>query len=483
MSRINLLSLLFMAGFITIGHAQEQWSLEKCISHAVQNSLTVKQSHFSIRNAELGVKGSQLSRLPSLNGSISGGYQFGRTIDPTTNDFDQQNIGFNSISLNSGVILYNGNAINNSIQQSKIDLEVAKLDAQASVDQISIDVANAYLNILLAEEQLQNANNRLEQSNRQLDQTNKLIEAGALPENDRLDILSQIALDKQGIVQAQNQVDITYLQLKQLLQLDPDVGIIIEKPEILSDQFADPQGFLLNEVYTSALGIMANIKANDFRLESATLGESIAKANLMPSVRLFGNINSNTSTVSIDPSKLEPSDFEVVKLAPVPAEINGVASDISFFDTRLTTEIPKRSYAKQFGDNLGQALQLSINIPIFNNYQNRLSVERARLTTLNQEVINQQDRQLLKANVQRAIADARAAKLTLDAANQSLEAAQTAYDNAVKRFDLGAINSLEFSTARNRLDLAQVDATQAKYQFIFNVKVVEFYQGKGLRLN
>ncbi len=475
--------ILTMLTSIQVTVAQEKWSLEKCVNHAIQNSLTIKQAVFTIRNQELTLKQNQMNRLPNLNGSIGGGYQFGRTINPTTNNFEQQNIGFNSIGLNASMQLYGGNEINNAIKRSKIDIQAAKLDADASANVIGLNVANAYLAILLAEEQLQNAQNRLDLSEEQLEQTDKLIQAGSLPQNDRLDILAQMALDRQGIIEAQNLVDINYLNLKQLLELDPNVGLIIERPEILDGELVDPGTYLLNEVYATALGTQPNIEANDLRLKSFLLSEDIAKAGLLPRVFLSGSVNSNASTVALDPSKVNPADILVVRGNPEPVEINGDLGSIAFFDTRINGEIPKRSYLDQVNDNFGQAVSVNVNIPIFNNFQNRTAIERARLQTLNQEVINQQDRQTLKTNVQRAIADANAAKETLQAARVSLEAATAAYNNAQRRFDLGAINSFEFSSARNRMDLAQVDLTRAKYQFVFNVKVVEFYQGKPLKLN
>ena len=483
MFRRFLFLTLMVTGTIQLALAQEKWSLEKCITHAIQNSLEIKQAHFSIRDAELDLRQSRMSRLPNLNASIGGGYQFGRTINPVTNDFEQQSIGFNSINLNAGIQLYGGNEINNAIQRSKIDIEAAKLDAKASSDLIALDVATAYLSILLAEEQLQNARNRLSLSEDQLAQTDKLIEAGSLPQNDRLDILAQMALDNQGIIEAQNLVDINYLNLKQILQLDPSVGIVIEKPAILDAEIANPESYLLNDIYTTALGTQANIKANDLRLKSSQLSEQIARAALFPTVTLFGGINSNASDVITDPSKIDPADVSVVRSAPIPVEINGQLSSVAFFNEEIQGEIPKRSYLDQINDNFGQFVQVNVDIPIFNNFRNRTSIERARLTTLNQEVVSQQDRQTLKTNVQRAIADAKAAKETYEAAQSSLEAATAAYRNAERRFDLGAINSFEFSQARNRMDLAQVDLTQAKYQFVFNVKVVEFYQGKPMQIN
>ncbi len=147
------------------------------------------------------------------------------------------------------------------------------------------------------------------------------------------------------------------------------------------------------------------------------------------------------------------------------------------------TSFSRKSFWDQISENFGQSIGVSLSVPIYNNHQNRISMERARLGVINAELNNRQMRQQLKSDIQRAIADARAAKLSLAAAEKSLEAATVAFNNADRRFDLGAINSLEYVTARNNMDRAQTDLTRARYQYLFNLKTVEFYQGKPLRLD
>ena len=470
---------LFSSGLI----AQETWSLEKCVRYAQQNSLTIKQAQYGIQNAELNAKQQRFNRLPSVNGSMSAGVQFGRTIDPTTNSFNNDRIGFNSYSLNAGVTVFNGNRINNAIKQSKIDLEAAVLDAEASVNDISLLVASAYLNILLAEEQLENAKNRLELSQEQLDQTEKMIQAGTLPVNDRLDFVAQIALDEQTIIEAENQVNINYLNLKQLMVLDPSQDIRIVKPDIAVPSDANPEAFTLEQVYSSALGTQPQVKAGDLRVESAKYQELLAKGNLLPSVSIFGGLRTNYSSIAKD--FLNPNTDNamlVLEETGRPVVVNGQEAIVQEFFTSGVV-FPNKSYTDQLNENFGQNVGISVQVPIYNNHFNRISMERARVNALNAEVSSRQIRQTLKTNVQRAIADAKAAKESFKAAQRSVDAAEAAYDNSQKRFDLGAINTLEFSTARNNFDRAQVELTRAKFQYIFNLKIVDFYLGKELKLD
>lgn len=483
--RITLFTVVLCTTFFT-SQAQGSWSLEKCITTAQQNSLLVKQAQYQISGAELTEKGNKFNRLPTLNGRISAGYQLGRTIDPTTNEFESQNIGFNSYSVDASIPLYTGGRIANSIKQSKIDLEAAQLDARATSNDISLQVAGAYLSILLAEEQLQAARKRLELSESQLAQTEKLIRAGTLPVNDRLDFEAQIALDQQTIIEAENLVTINYLNLKQLMVIDPGQDISIQRPDVVIPADANPEAFRLNEVFTSALGTQPQIRADELRIQSAEMGERIAKASTLPSVFLFGGLSTNYSSVAKDFTKANfdnasyVPDLDNTRLVLI-NEMEPAVAVTEF--TYVGVEIPDQSFGDQINQNFGQNFGVSVNIPIYNNHSNKIAMERAKLNALTAQVSYEQNRQLLRTDVQRAITDARAAKESYQAAQQSVRAAQAAYENSQKRFDLGAINSLEFTTARNTLDRAQVDLIRAKYQYLFNLKIVDFYVGRQLTLD
>lgn len=481
--RITLITVVLCFVFY-LGHAQNSWSLEKCIKTAQQNSLMVKQAQYQISGAELTEKGNKLDRLPTINGRISAGYQLGRTIDPTTNEFESQNIGFNSYSFDVSVPLYTGGRITNSLKQSKIDLEAAQLDARATSNDISLQVASAYLSILLAEEQLAAARKRLELSERQLTQTQKQIEAGTLPVNDRLDFDAQVALDKQTIIEAENLVTINYLNLKQLMVIDPGQDISIQKTDVAIPADADPESFRLNEVFTAALGTQPQVRADELRIQSAELGERIAQASTLPSVFLFGGLNTNYSSVARDfaNANIENAMLVVDESSTEPVLINGTESTLTSYQL-VGVEIPDKSFVDQINENFGQNFGVSVNIPIYNNHTNRIAMERAKLNALTAQVNYEQTRQLLRTDVQRAITDARAARESYEATQRSVDAAQAAYENAQKRFDLGAINSLEFTTARNTLDRAQVDLIRAKYQYIFNLKIVDFYLGRELKMD
>lgn len=473
---LTVLSILLLAAVAISQPAP--WTLEQCINYARQNSLTVQRALNAVELAQVNDLGNRMQRLPSLNGTAQGYYQFGRTINPATNTFVAESIGTSSFSISGGVVLYNGGVINNSIKQGRLNLDAANLDALAAANEISLQVAAAYLNILLAEEQLANARKQLEQSNQQLEQTDKLINAGSLPNNDRLDFVAQVALNQQAVIEAENMVTINYLLLKQLLELDPSQEITIVRPEITVPDTAERFG--LEEVYNSALGTQPQIKAGELRVSSAELDEKIAQGYMLPRLTLGGSLSTNFSNRFQD--NAAPINPRLVLSEPEEVIINGEPASLQVTELKFDG-FPDIPFAEQLSRNFGQSIGLSLSVPIYNNHTNRVNMERARINMMNTQLTNQQNKQNLKADVQRALADAQAARESYQASLRSVEAAQAAYSNAQKRFDLGAINTLEYTTASNNLDQAKVSLIQAKYQFLFNLKVVDFYLGREIVLD
>ena len=476
-SSIRLYGTLLLVLFFSAAAVAQStpWSLEKCVNYALQNSLRIKQAQVTLRDGELSLKQGKMSRMPSVNASSGLGAQFGRTIDPFTNSFATRSITFNSFGLNAGIMLYNGGSINAGINRSKLELEARQYDMVNTSNTLSLEVARAYLTILLAQEQLENAERQLTLSKQQLEQTTKLINAGALPPNDRLDVDAQVARNEQVVVEVRNAVTGAYLNLRQLMELPAEETLVIERPQINVPEVVDEATFSFPSVYSTALGNQPQIKAADIRLRAASYDITIARSGMLPTITFGGNLNTAFSSVA-----QRIAGINTVRQSQI-VFINGQTVTI---ETDVpSAEFEKIPYFSQLSNNFGQSVGLNLSIPIYNNNRNSIAVERAQLGVLTQELQNRQQRQLLQTAVQQAINDARAAREAWMAGRRAVEAAQAAFDNAQKRFDLGAINALQYSTARITLDSAQVDLIRAKYQYLFNLKNVEFYMGKPLQLN
>jgi len=473
----NLTLTLITCFLISSGAiAQETWSLEKCVRYALQENINIKRAELGVQTNELSVKGNRMSRLPNLSASGSASYQFGRTIDPVTNDFNSLSIGTNGLGLNAGVIVYNGNRIRNSIKQSKYDVLAAREDLAQTKNDISLLIAQSYLNVLFAEEQLEAAIKRRTLSESQLAQVDKLINAGARPKNDRLEILATIARNEQSIIGQENAVTTGMLNLKNLLQLDPGTDIKLEKPQNIIIKASDnPDVLALDELYKSSLSNQPFVRADENRFKSAELGKSIAKSGMLPRLTAFGGLNTNYSTRG---RRLDGTS----EIVDVPQEVifMGITQTILF--PQAIPGFEDNPYFGQLNENFGQNIGLSLNIPIYSNHQNLINIERAELNMVNAQYTAEINKQNLKNDIQTAIANARTAKRTLEAAEITEEASSAAFQNSEKQFQLGTINTFEYATSRNNLDQAEIDLIIAKYDYLFKLKVLDFYQGKTLGL-
>lgn len=471
-----IFSLLLLS--VTVAVGQETWSLERCILYARDNNITIKQAQASVRTALLSERQAKANRLPSLSASFDAGEQFGRTIDPTTNTFSPNATGYNSLRLSAGAQVFAGGQVHHAVKQANWNLRASEADAEQTMNALALQIAQAYLTILLTEEQLKSAQRRISQGGEQLKVTQKLIDAGTLPLADKYTVEAQIARDEQAAVTVQNNLDIAYLNLKQFLQLEPDFDLRIERPTVELPADARPDELSLSPLYATATTTQPNIRAAGFRLKSAAEGIEIAKAAYFPTVTLFANLSSNYSTQFPDESRAVYTGDVLSGVQKF--RINGQDLEVQRYIP--TFDIPTLSYFKQIDQNFGQGVGVSINVPIYQNGRNRLSVERARLSLLNAEMQNTQTQQQLKSDIQTAIANARAGRRQLEAAQKSFAAMQTAFQNMEKRHAIGAVNSFDLTTARNNLNNAENDLIVAKYDYLFRLKILDFYQGKSLDL-
>lgn len=474
----RLVILLCFLVTASLAQAQDTWDLQRCVAYAKERNISLQRNAIAIKNAEITDKVNRLQHMPSVNGTVSGGLQLGRTIDPTTDAFGTSALGYGSLGINAGLPLYTGGRIKKTIEKGEVDVALAKADAKTAANDIGLNIAVTYLSILLAEEEANNANGRLALSKKQLERTNKLIEAGSLPENDRLDILAQIARDEQSVILSENNVVLNYLTLKQFLELEDKEDFQILRPEVVLPT-DDVSKYDLNTLYAQALQSQPQIEASNLRVESNAYNIEIAEAAKRPSINVFGAMNSNYSTRA---KSFEDAQFESV-LQETPVFINNMPATIGVFNLQQVGEIPNQGLGSQLSQNFGQSLGLSVNIPIYNQGRNDANIEQAKLGVLDAQLQAKQVEQQLRRDIQQYLVNARASNLALEASQQAFDASKAAFKNIEKRFEYGAVNNLEYTTARNTLDQAETNLLRAKYQYIFDCKVLDFYIGKPLNIN
>ncbi len=474
--KINFLFLIVLSSLTAIG--QEVWGLERCIQQALQANFQVKQSELAVAQTKIFVTQNQLSRFPSLTFNSNVGFNFGRSVNPSTYQFENRSTNFQSLGLNTNMALYNGGKINNSIAQSKSNQQASQYDLAQVINTVSLSIAQAYLQVLLNEEQLDGSKKRMNQTQDQLNRTEKLIAAGALAQNTRLDILAQLARNEQSMITYQNSVDLSYFNLKQLLVLDPDTNLKVEKPTVVIPEDVRPDLFILKNIYDIAFNNQPQIKAGEYRLKSAALGVKVSKADLLPVLSFSGNLSSNYSNTLLDYTKPTITNVRIGK--PSPVQINGVDVGLAQYDADIL--FPNKTYTSQLQDNFGQGVGLNLFVPIFENGRNRLAVQRANLNLKNQQFEYEKTKQTLKADIQNAIFSAKAAKKQLDAAQKNVDAQKASLDNLEKRYQIGAVNGYDYIVAKTTYDTSENDLISAKYDYLFKLKIVDFYQGKKITL-
>ena len=465
----------------TSAKAQEKWTLQKCVDYANENNLALKINNLTIKSNEATLRQSEMSRLPNLNGSMGQGWNYGFSVNPATNQIVNTQVWSNNYGVSSGVTLYNGGNITNTIKQNANNVEVSKQDYERAKNDLILNVLNAYLQIVLNKELIDVAKIQLQNTQEQLDRTLKLIEAGRLAEANKYELLSQKANDELRIVNAQNNLSISEVRLKQLLQLSMEEPFALEIPTL-----ADPdENASMNsaaETYSTAEGTQPMIKVADLQVKSAIYGISIAKANFYPILSLNGNINTRFSSAS---TRIPTTFAPITSIVPTGAFIGSQlpTDPEKFVYTQVTRNggFEDGSYTELLNQNLGYSLGLNLQIPIFNRFQARNAVAQATIQHQRTTLQAQQTRNQLRQTIEQSYIDAKAAAKSFAANKVRANALIESTKVAEQRFNLGAINMVEYTLSKNNLAIAQSDMVRTKYEYIFRLKVLDFYMGRELK--
>ncbi len=472
-SSISLL-LLFLI-FTVKAKAQDtkEWSLEECINYALDNNISVKQQDLNINYQEELLLQSKLGILPNFNGYVSHGYNWGQRIDPFTNEFATDRVRSNNLYLQGDLNLFSGLQQLNTIKRNMLNLQAAQYDADYYKDEVSITVAMEYLQTLYYLEFVEMAYNQLDITNQQVTRTSKLVEAGTLAKGDLLIIEAQQASEELSVVEAENNLTLSYLNLTQLLELPTPEGFVIEQPELgLIDQ---PEILRPEQIYGVAVENRPEIKSAEVKVESSERDLGIARGTYYPSLSFNGSIGSGYSganyiynnpsiSVSDDPFAITENDVFVY-----PYEVN--------YESRN----PK-AFGDQLEDNLNESVSLNLRIPIFNGWVSRSSVAQAKIGIANADLELQQQKRDLYKIIQQAYNDAVAATNKHKAADKRVNATRESFNYSEQKFNVGLINSVEYNDAKKEANNALSELIQAKYDFVFRTTIIDFYMGKPLTL-
>jgi outer membrane protein len=443
------LSLLFAISFIAL-HAQEKWSLQKCVDHALTNNIQIKQRSLTIESANADILQSKLIMLPDLNGFANHGYNFGKSVDRYTNQFATERVQSDNFNLSSSVTLFGGFQKVNQLRQNKLNLKANQYDLDKFMDDISLTIATSYLQILFYQELLKNAESQLDITMQQVDRMKKMVDAGTAAQGNYFNLEAQRASEELSVVDAQNNLDLAYLTLTQLLDLPSTENFAIEVPE-LSVQGKPALVSNADDIFLFATQNQPDIKSSEVKLQSSDLNISRARGAMMPSLSLGGSWGT------------------------------GYSSAIKIQDpiTLLSVDKP---WNDQINDNNNKSFYLNLSVPIFNGWQGRTAVSKARIGVKDAEYALESNKLNLRKTIQQAYADALASLKKYNSATTKVDASKESFKYSDQKFTVGMLNSVDYNNAKKDLAVAESELLQAKFEYIFKTTVLDFYMGKPLTL-
>jgi outer membrane protein len=462
--------------------AQDTWDLRRCVDYAIANNISVKQADLQVRFAELAYKQDKGAQLPSLNFSINGGYSFGLGENPTTGVLENQKRFSLTPGLQSGVTLFNWFSIKNAIESSRISVEADKAQVTKVQNDIALNVAVAYLQILLARQQADIAGVQVKQTESQVDYTNKQVKAGNLPELNLAELQAQLAADSSALISAQASVQQFVLQLKALLNLDAATPFDVVAPPVSMIPVENIADLQPDVVYQLAVMNLPQQRVNELRIESAQKAVLSARGQMYPSIGAFGNLNTRFTSYKVPLysqviTGYQPTSFRV--------NANGTFYDV---EQPIYTKGSQIGYLRadplgtQLSNFFGQSIGIGIQVPILNGNRARINWMRAQLSVQQLQLQNDLDKQTLKQDIYSAYNDAVSSLEKFNASQKAVAAAEKAYSFAEKRYNANLLSTYDLLNSQNRLARARLEMVSAQFDYVFRMKLLEFYKGQGLKL-
>jgi len=469
-SKLTLIfSLTFVAGFVQSSSAQEIITIQQAIEETLNNNLQVKQAKLSENLSDENLKQSKAVLFPTLNGNGNYNINFGRSVDPSTNQFNSQKFSSFNGGLSTSVDVFQGFQKLNQIKQNKLLLDADKSYTEKIKNDLILQVITSYMQILYNKDFLVAANQQLTVAQQQLKQQQELLDVGNKTLADLAESKSQVATAELDVTTAENALTISYLTLAQLMDIPSSTKYVVKAPDVSS--FSGTAAiYNPEEVYGDALNLFPDIKLAALRTDAAKKAVDVAKGSYYPSLSFGAGLSTNYSSGRKTVLGLVPNGFDEVGRTQIGNE--------AVLAPRFNTLTETYRFKDQIKDNFGQYVGASLQIPIFNGFRARTTVRRAKIT-LQQ---NQNDEQLAKNNLNKviyqAVADLKAAQSTFESTSKTFAARKESFSVIEQRYNVGLVNALDYSTSQTNKNKAEIDMIRAKYDLLFKAKVIDYYLGK-----
>ena len=454
--------------------SQSVWTLEQCIEYAQSHNLDLKLNKLQLEIQEQNLTRSRATMLPTLNANANDVLNWGKSVDRYTNQFADVRTNSINLYLQSSITLFNGFKLLNSVKKNKLELYAQRYDLDYQRDMKAMDITTAFLQILYNKENFKNKKEQVVLTQMQVDRTQKLVDAGSSAKGDLYNIKSQMATEMAQKIDAENKLLLSFLKLKQLMYLPGDTTLDITAPQMeLTDEFGKLQDPY--DVYNYALENRPEIKSASMRVESARKDLSISKGGISPNLSLSASLGSGYSGAN------SILDGTPVLNGYVPNGDKTSAGDFVLSPDFTYNSKPK-AWDDQFIDNKNYSIGLYLSIPLFNGLQNSSSISQAKIAMKKAELNLEDAKWKMRQTIEQAYADARSAYNQYEASTIQVEALQEAFTYASQRYDAKMITAFEYNDAKIKLDMAKSDMLNAKFNYVFRVKVLDFYYGKPLKL-
>ena len=470
-------SIIIIALLIFGGFAQSQnkkWTLIECVNYALENNISVKQSELDLRSADIDKLTAIGSFIPSLSAGAGVSENTGLSFNPITNNAETTTFLSASGNINVGYTLFNGLRNIRSVQRADISKLASQYRLDKMKDDISLFVANGYLQVILNKANLEVLKSQNAVTLEQMERTQQLVDAGSLPRGDLLEIQAIDASEKQSIVNAENTVQISLISLAQLLLIKDYENFDIEDEgydlidEGISSKSAD-------EIIDGAMENRSEIKIAQSNVELAEKDLQIAKGSYFPTLTAFFGYNTRYSNTKSFVQEVDPNNPTITQQIGTVQGTGEVV--VGEFPNTFARSVGADPFLDQLYLNDGISYGLSLNIPILNGFNVRGNVQRNKINLERSKFLLEQAELDLESTVYQAHVDAKGALKSYEAARLALESQQLAYDYAKERYDVGLTNAFDFSQSKQRFDNANIQLNRAKYDYIFKLKVLELYFG------
>lgn len=472
----NALQILLLI-FLTNAFANAQdisqpeiLTLQKSLEIALQNNLQVKQGVINTNVSAIKLRQARYNLLPDISADITHGLNQGRSIDPFSNSYVEQNLKFANLSMGAGITLFNGLILQNTIKQNSFDYEASKMELQQTKDNLTLNVILTYFQILSNEDLLGQLELQAQLTGKQVDRSELMNKEGAIIPSQLTDLKGQLASDQLNIINTKNSLVTSKIALTQLMNVNYKTDFKVER--LSAENVANQYGSNPESIYQSALQQLATIKASMLKRESAQKAIQIARGARLPVLSLYSNLFSNYSSAANTNVFKSSTDVQTNSFVTV----NGTKLPVfAPLDTYENKSIP---YGNQIKNNYSSSFSLGLRIPIFNAWRVRSRVALAKIELSSAEISEESTKVQLKQTIDLAWANMLSAHQRYDISLQQVAFYKESFKSAEARFNEGASTVVDYTIAKNNLDRSNISLINSRYDYIFRTKILDYYQGK-----